>query len=85
MNTLELMEGMQNALSDFPHLFHAHFKGVFPYNHLPRRKQKTPYGYIFNTEPSGQEGEHWVAVFHAHEQFKLYEMSNGKRVHRSGS
>ena len=68
MNTIQIIEGMQSALRDYPNLFRTHFKGVFPYNHLPQRKQKTPYAYIFNTEPSGQEGEHWVAVFQAHEQ-----------------
>ena len=68
MNTVQLIEGMRDALSDFPQLFHTQFRGVFPINHVPRRRLKTPFGMIINTDPSEEEGEHWVALFQAHEQ-----------------
>ena len=38
------------------------FIGVFPADKLPTAKE-FPGGYIANTQPSGMDGEHWVAFY----------------------
>ena len=38
------------------------FKGAFPSDKAPLTKPEGVEAYIINTEPAGQEGEHWVAL-----------------------
>ena len=39
------------------------WRGVFSRDSTPRRVGRHPSAYVFNTHPSGREGEHWVAVY----------------------
>jgi hypothetical protein len=51
MNTSEINKEMKG----YP------FGGTFPCNKIPTTK-KYPCGYVINTDPSSERGEHWVAI-----------------------
>ena len=39
------------------------FQGVFALDELPQEYEQRPALYVVNTEPSCQDGEHWVAIY----------------------
>ena len=39
------------------------FQGVFALDHLPHDNKEIPALYVVNTDPSCEEGEHWVAIY----------------------
>ena len=39
------------------------FRDVLPRNHMPSLPRHAPVGYVFNTDPCQQPGEHWVALY----------------------
>jgi len=39
------------------------FKNVLPYDCLPPRPQY-PSSYVINTDPAGEKGEHWLALYY---------------------
>ena len=63
------------ALSDAVLRYLAHddlelrpyFRGVFPADQLPPPSNKRVNAYIVNTDPAGQPGKHWLAIWtHGH-------------------
>lgn len=44
-------------------LTRKYFCGVIPINLLPMRKVNRPCGYIVNTQPIPEPGEHWFAIY----------------------
>ena len=50
--------GLEKALEDVPG-----FQGVFALDKLPKDNHDRPALYVVNTEPSCQEGSHWVAIY----------------------
>lgn len=59
MNTEELLRCVQSD-----NVVRQSFKGVFPRDELPKKVVKQfPVSYIVNTDASGQEGKHWVAIY----------------------
>ena len=59
MNSREI----ENALRSIP-LVKDIFFGVFPSDQIPEKQY--PGGYIVNTDPASQSGQHWVAFFCTH-------------------
>lgn len=59
MNSLEISNLLNNNAAT-KHIF----KGTYPCDILPERKDiEKPAAFIINTQPSTQEGEHWLVVY----------------------
>ena len=41
----------------------AKFLGVFPADKIPLPLTKWPAGFVANTDPEGEPGQHWVAMY----------------------
>lgn len=61
MNSIEIRETLNRFLPR-----NVNFLGVYPFDKIPDPNQirrQAPCCYVANTEPSGQLGCHWVAVY----------------------
>jgi len=56
------------------HILHgsAHFYGVLPYDKIPTHVRSYPAAYIFNTDPSHLQGQHWVSVYFSEDRTAQY-------------
>jgi hypothetical protein len=57
MNSLEIFKILQNN-----RFTKNYFKGVYPSNKIPPCNQY-PCALVVNTDPIGQPGTHWVAIY----------------------
>lgn len=54
---------IENAMRSAPVSNPDIFRGVFARDELPRQFLKPPFAMIVNTDPSTEEGEHWLAFY----------------------
>lgn len=78
MNTLQLIHALDYLLEpasvDGRNTKKSVFKGVYPIDCIPKRKQLTaPFAIIINTQPADQEGEHWIALYQPYGKNKSLE------------
>lgn len=73
MNTFQL----ERVLRSDPYTKRAGYLGVFPLDGLRNIPLQYPSCFVFNTQPSTKEGEHWIAVFRQNEDIGYYFDSYG--------
>jgi hypothetical protein len=70
MNTLQIDHALRTALNGWTrrHAQQDIFRGTFALNQVPLvYTLNPPYGLVVNTEPSTQDGDHWIALFQSEE------------------
>lgn len=58
------------------HVLNQHWGGVFPSDLLPKKpiaRSEKPIGYVANTDPSDQNGSHWVSFYFPKERDDVVE------------
>lgn len=54
------------------------YAGTFPSDKLPKGVQPVPIAMVMNTDPQGQPGEHWTAIYVDKDGFGVYFDSLGR-------
>lgn len=65
MEFVTLSDIALNSLTRKDPYLQKYFRGVFPADKLPPVQKGRPYtdAYIVNTDPAGETGEHWLAIW----------------------
>jgi len=63
MEFVALSDTVLNFLAKDDRELKPFFRGVFPVDQLPSVSKKCVNAYIVNTDPAGEPGEHWFAIW----------------------
>ena len=63
MEFVALSDTVLNYLAKDDRELKPYFRGVFPADQLPPVSKKRVNAYIVNTDPAGEPGEHWLAIW----------------------
>lgn len=73
MNTYQL----EQVLGSDPYLQCTGYLGVYPIDALDGIPKKYPSCFVFNTDPSTENGEHWIGIFRKNREIGYYFDSYG--------
>ena len=63
MEFVPLSTRVLNYLARDDPILKRYFHGTYPADQLPRHPKRVSTGYIVNTDPAGEPGEHWLGIW----------------------
>ena len=73
MEFVALSDSVLNYLAKDDRELRPYFRGVFAADQLPIDSKKQVNAYIVNTDPAGQPGEHWLALWTHHNICEVFD------------
>lgn len=73
MEFVPLSDAVLNYLAQDDHELRPYFRGVFAADQLPPVSKTRVNAYIVNTDPAGQPGQHWLALWTDHKTCEVFD------------
>ena len=73
MEFVPLSDTVLTYLAQDDHELRPYFRGVFAADQLPPVSKTRVNAYIVNTDPAGQPGEHWLAIWTDHKTCEVFD------------